>query len=95
MEIRGLVHRMVDRDLRDVCGIARGAAEAVDNRREGEQFLPPPRGDMVGEPVDQLLVLVEVVHRRIRSVNVRGQQSGEGLVQDCNRGLPGDVHLLE
>src|SRR5437879_7189895 len=93
--LRAYVDGVVDRDLRDVGGVVGRPTQAVHDRRQGEELLPLPRGDMMRESIDQLLVPREVVDGLIRGVDVRGQEGGEGLVQDGHGRFPGGVHFLD
>src|SRR2546426_7331613 len=74
--LRAQVDGVVNRDLRDVGGIVGRPTEAVHDRREGEELLPFPRGDVMGESIDQFLMPREVVDGLVRSVDVRGQEGG-------------------
>lgn len=72
---------MVDRGLGDVRRVARGAAEAVHDRRESQELLPFLGGDVVREGVDELLMGRAGVHGLVRRLDVRRDERGEGLVE--------------
>src|SRR5439155_20019467 len=52
-------------------------------------------GDVMGEPIDELLMPRQVVDGFVRGVDVGREQSGERLVQDGHRTFPRGVHPLD
>src|SRR3989454_5029823 len=86
---------VVDRDLGDVRCIAPRPPDAVHNHREGQELLPLPRRDVVGQAVDHLLEGVPRVDRLVREVDVLACERAERLVEDSDRDGAGAFQLPE
>src|SRR2546426_10342314 len=54
--LRAQVNGVVNRDLRDVGGVVGRPTQAVHARREGAELLPFPRGDVMAESINPLLM---------------------------------------